>query len=90
MLFINTRPADRAQQLTSALQAEGLTVLELPLLALDAMPWSESLATLFAQINEVQVIRALSTLAFYSGDCCGESSSGGIWHAGLGSSWWQA
>ncbi len=78
MLFINTRPADRAQQLTSALQAEGLTVLELPLLALEAMPWSESLATLFAQINEVQVIVVVSP------------ASGGIWHAGLGSSWWQA
>ena len=63
MLFINTRPAGRAQQLTSALQAEGLTVLELPLLALDAMPWSESLATLFAQINEVQVIVVVSPAA---------------------------
>ena len=63
MLFINTRPADRAQQLTQALQAEGLAVLELPLLALEAMPWSESLAHLFAHIDRVKVIVVVSPAA---------------------------
>ena len=63
MLFINTRPADRAQQLTQALQTEGLAVLELPLLALEAMPWSESLAHLFAHIDRVKVIVVVSPAA---------------------------
>ncbi len=63
MLFINTRPSDRAQQLTQALQAEGVDVLELPLLALEAMPWSESLAHLFAQIDRVKVIVVVSPAA---------------------------
>lgn len=63
MLFINTRPSDRAQQLTQALQAEGVDVLELPLLALEAMPWSESLAHLFARIDRVGVIVVVSPAA---------------------------
>ncbi|AWT49964.1 uroporphyrinogen-III synthase [Psychrobacter sp. YP14] len=37
MIFINTRPIERAQPLTQAMQDKGLTVLELPLLELTAI-----------------------------------------------------
>ena len=44
MLFINTRPQDRAEALTQALQQQHIEVIDLPLLQLSAQPWSEQLA----------------------------------------------
>lgn len=41
MIFINTRPANRAESLTKAMQARGLKVIELPLLELEALAISE-------------------------------------------------
>lgn len=41
MIFINTRPASRAQLLTDAMKQQGLAVLELPLLELAALDISE-------------------------------------------------
>ena len=42
MLFINTRPQDRAKPLTVALQQQFIEVIELPLLELIARPLSAS------------------------------------------------
>lgn len=63
MLFINTRPADRAKPLTQALGASAFEVLELPLLELVATPWSDTLVNLFKQLNSVQVIVVVSPAA---------------------------
>ena len=67
MLFLNTRPADRAGSLTQALQAAQVDVLELPLLELAPAPWSEALALLYAQLSAVQVIVAVSPSAAHYG-----------------------
>jgi len=67
MLFLNTRPADRAAGLTQALQAAQVEVLELPLLELAPAPWSEALAQLYAQLDTVQAIVAVSPSAVHYG-----------------------
>ena len=67
MLFLNTRPADRAAGLTQALQAAQVEVLELPLLELAPTPWSEALAQLYAQLDTVQAIVAVSPSAVHYG-----------------------
>lgn len=63
MLFINTRPQERAQQLTQQLQAAQIPVVELPLLELVAQPWSAELEGLYKQLSHVQVIVAVSPTA---------------------------
>lgn len=60
MLFINTRPSDRAMVLTQALD---IPVLELPLLELVAYPWTESLANQYNQLRSAQVIVVVSPTA---------------------------
>lgn len=67
MLFLNTRPADRAADLTQFLQARQIDVLDLPLLELSPMPWSEDLAALYAALASVQVIVAVSPSAVQYG-----------------------
>ena len=47
MLFINTRPSDRAANLTQALQTAQIPVIELPLLELVQQPYTDELASLF-------------------------------------------
>lgn len=67
MLFLNTRPSDRAADLTAALRSQSIDVLELPLLELVPMPWSEALAQLYLQLASVQVIVAVSPSAVHYG-----------------------
>ena len=62
-LFINTRPADRAQPLTAALKQNGYQVIELPLLELQACEYSSALDTLFQQLFDVQSIVVVSPTA---------------------------
>ena len=63
MIFINTRPYERAQPLSDAMQAVGFTVLELPLLELSALPFTQDLAQLYDQLDNTQVIVVVSPTA---------------------------
>ena len=63
MLFINTRPQDRAEALTQALQQQHIEVIDLPLLQLSAQPWSEQLANLYAQLPHTHIIVVVSPTA---------------------------
>lgn len=62
-LFVNTRPADRAQPLTAVLRQNGYQVVELPLLELQACPYSSTLDILFQRLPEVQCIVVVSPTA---------------------------
>ncbi|MCH7335377.1 uroporphyrinogen-III synthase [Acinetobacter sp. NIPH 2699] len=63
MLFINTRPEDRAASLTQALVAVGYQVEALPLLELVAEDFSDALQHLYQQLDETQVIVVVSPTA---------------------------
>ena len=63
MLFINTRPSDRASSLTQALTEAGYQVESLPLLELVAEPFSEGMLQLYQQLEQVQVIVVVSPTA---------------------------
>lgn len=63
MLFINTRPQDRASTLTEALVDAGYQVATLPLLELKAEPFSFELQQLYQQLRQTQVIVVVSPTA---------------------------
>lgn len=63
MLFINTRPDDRASVLTQALNEVGYQVEALPLLELVAEPFSKALQQLYLALVETQVIVVVSPTA---------------------------
>jgi len=63
MLFINTRPSDRAANLTQALQTAQIPVLELPLLELLQQPYTDELASLFRQLPQAKLIVVVSPTA---------------------------
>lgn len=63
MLFINTRPTDRAQTLTQCLTQAGVAVVELPLLVLSARPFSPELQTLYQRLCDTDVIVVVSPTA---------------------------
>ncbi|ENV38951.1 hypothetical protein F959_00081 [Acinetobacter venetianus RAG-1 = CIP 110063] len=63
MLFINTRPQDRASTLTEALVDAGYQVETLPLLELTAVPFSIELQQLYQQLEQTQVIVVVSPTA---------------------------
>lgn len=67
MLFINTRPQDRAAALTETLQHAGVSVVNLPLLELTARAWSEDLAACYAELRDAQVIVVVSPSAVHIG-----------------------
>ena len=67
MLFINTRPADRACALSQALRQQAWSVIELPLLELQACPWSDALAQLYQQLLQAQRIVVVSPTAVHIG-----------------------
>lgn len=67
MLFINTRPQDRAEKLSRALSMAQVNVLNLPLLELTPRPWSEMLSTLYQQLPTAQVIVVVSPTAVKMG-----------------------
>ncbi|OBY72504.1 uroporphyrinogen-III synthase [Acinetobacter gyllenbergii] len=63
MLFINTRPDDRAAALTQALNEVGYQVEALPLLELVAEPFSYVLQQLYLELKQVQAIVVVSPTA---------------------------
>ncbi|MGE8539030.1 MAG: uroporphyrinogen-III synthase [Acinetobacter sp.] len=63
MLLINTRPSDRAMSLTRQLQAAQVSVLELPLLELHAVPYSDELSSLYRQLAQSRIIVVVSPTA---------------------------
>lgn len=63
MLFINTRPQDRAKPLTMALHQQSIDVIELPLLELIARPLSSDLTGLYRQLQSAKVIVVVSPTA---------------------------
>lgn len=67
MLFINTRPQDRAEKLSHALRMAQIEVLDLPLLQLLPRPWSADLSELYQQLPAAQVIVVVSPTAVQIG-----------------------
>lgn len=63
MLFINTRPENRAKPLTMALLDQGINVIELPLLELVERPFTEDLKHLYRQLPHTQIIVVVSPTA---------------------------
>ena len=63
MLFVNTRPSDRAAALSAALSQHQVNVFELPLLELQAVPYHQELAALYQQLYTSQVIVVVSPTA---------------------------
>lgn len=63
MLFINTRPIDRAHALTQCLIQAGFDVVNLPLLTLTARPYTAELEQLYLQLSHTQVIVVVSPTA---------------------------
>lgn len=63
MLFINTRPAERAQALTRCLIQEGYDVIDLPVLELTPRPFSAELEQLYQQLSDVQIVVVVSPTA---------------------------
>lgn len=63
MLFINTRPNNRALPLTEAMHELGVDVIELPLLELIEQPWSHALSQLYMQLSQAQIIVVVSPTA---------------------------
>lgn len=63
MLFINTRPDERAVELTQALQDAGYLVESLPLLELVAQPFNQPLFELYQQLVQTQMIVVVSPTA---------------------------
>lgn len=63
MLFVNTRPVDRAQALTEYLLHAGIDVIDLPLLALQALDFTAQLQQQFQQLEQVQAIVVVSPTA---------------------------
>ena len=67
MLFINTRPQDRAEELSHALRLAHIDVVDLPLLELLPQAWSEDLSALYRQLPDAQVIVVVSPTAVQIG-----------------------
>ena len=63
MMFLNTRPQDRATSLTQALLEAGHQVESLPLLELIAEPFSETLQQLYQQLEYAQAVVVVSPTA---------------------------
>lgn len=63
MIFINTRPAERAHVLTESLRQQGVTVVDLPLLALVACELSQTDKQNLTNINSYQAILFVSETA---------------------------
>ncbi|MBK0064725.1 MULTISPECIES: uroporphyrinogen-III synthase [unclassified Acinetobacter] len=63
MLFINTRPTVRAEQLNQSLQAKGYEVIDYPLLELIESPYSDELVRLYQQLAQTQVVVVVSPTA---------------------------
>lgn len=67
MLFINTRPTDRAQALTQCLSQAGYAVLDVPLLELRPKSLDPQLMALYQRLSDAQVIVVVSPTAVQIG-----------------------
>ncbi len=67
MLFINTRPVERAQALTQCLVQAGYNVIDIPLLELKAKPFDSALMQLYSSLIQTQVIVVVSPTAVHIG-----------------------
>lgn len=67
MLFINTRPVERAKSLTQVLEQQAVEVYSLPLLELIPRLWDTDLAHLYDQLPQVQVVVVVSPSAVQFG-----------------------
>ena len=63
MLFINTRPIERAQALTQCLVQADFKVIDLPVLALKAKPFDSDLMKLYSSLLQTQLIVVVSPTA---------------------------
>ena len=63
MLFINSRPTDRAEKLSHALRMAQVEVVELALLELLKRPYSNELAHLYQQLPMAQIVVVVSPTA---------------------------
>ena len=63
MLFINTRPQARAQELSLALAQADIQVLDVPLLELEACAWSTDLQGLYQQLPKASCVVVVSPSA---------------------------
>ncbi|MFT4021529.1 MAG: uroporphyrinogen-III synthase [Acinetobacter sp.] len=63
MLFVNTRPPERAYELTQVLRANHVHVIDLPLLQLTAIEPNEELKQCFADLPSTQVLIVVSPRA---------------------------
>lgn len=63
MQIINTRPAQRAQALTLAIQQAGYQVVELPLLALEPLPLDTKLKNQYQDFDTTQYVVVVSPTA---------------------------
>ncbi len=61
--LINTRPTARADALNRALVLQGIQVLNLPLLELNALPFNAQLAALYAELTQAQTLVVVSPTA---------------------------
>ncbi len=67
MLFLNTRPSPRAQELTDVLQQHGVRTFHLPLLELVEQDLDATLIQLYQQLAQVDVIVVVSPTAVQVG-----------------------
>ena len=63
MQFINTRPKDRAEPLSSALKQYGHHVIHLPLLALSELPLTKALIEQYQQFLDADIVVVVSPIA---------------------------
>ncbi|WP_338560224.1 uroporphyrinogen-III synthase [Acinetobacter sp. KS-LM10] len=63
MIFINTRPPDRAKALTQCLEQADFNVIELPVLALRAKPFDETLRLNYQALPDASMIVVVSPTA---------------------------
>lgn len=63
MLFVNTRPSDRAQALTQCLEQANFTVVALPVLELRPRAFDQSLQQLYLKLESTQIIVVVSPTA---------------------------
>ncbi|ESK38384.1 hypothetical protein P256_01923 [Acinetobacter nectaris CIP 110549] len=63
MLFINTRPRDRADALTREICKQGIDVLDVPLLHLESVALSEQLTQQFHALPQANIIIVVSPTA---------------------------
>lgn len=67
MFFINTRPQQNNQTLSQALIQHGLSVIDFPILQLDALPLQDDFKIQFQQFIDADIVVAVSPIAVQIG-----------------------